>query len=137
MSKPSLAELLAKKASTASSKPQDKPVATAATEAPKGEGSILQARIANLTNMLPADLPSEMDSLREALLANPTACLMLLPEDIGQLVKYILVVKEQNQEFTLASMAAKKPKKEPKPKKVTAMDDLAAKLQGDLNCFDF
>ena len=127
-----LAELLAQKTTPAQA---PAPVQSTKLEvAPTGQTSELSLRIKRLESILPEDLPREMDSLRETLLANPTACLILLPEDIGQLVQHIIKVKEANMEFTLAQEAAKK---KPAAKAKATAASKAASVALQLNLTDF
>jgi hypothetical protein len=52
--------------------------------------SVLRKRIYAIASIEEnEDLRHAMDDLRLALLANPAACNLLLPEDVGQLVGYI------------------------------------------------
>lgn len=45
----------------------------------------IRARIKSLEGYIGPELRAEMDSLRTALLENPAACALLMPEDIGAL----------------------------------------------------
>lgn len=45
----------------------------------------IRARIQSLEGYIGSELRAEMDSLRNALLENPAACALLMPEDIGAL----------------------------------------------------
>lgn len=70
-------------------------------------------RIRALKDMQTDQLDEEMDSLKEALLANPAAVQLMLPEDVGQLVIALRKITGQ----ALVSAAAPK-KKAPKLDKV-------------------
>lgn len=94
-----LAEILAKKA-TAQPAVQEQPAAPEVVEAVAltapapispmeqlAENTMLEirARIQALEGYIGPELRAEMDSLRTALLENPAACALLMPEDIGAL----------------------------------------------------
>lgn len=48
--------------------------------------SDIQQRIAELAALGDEDLKGAMDELKRALMDNPAACSLMLPEDIGQMV---------------------------------------------------
>jgi hypothetical protein len=91
--------------------------------------SFLSQRINLLCNIEDLDnLKTEMASLRVALLANPAACELLLPEEVGELVRH-------QRKLTNTELAAKKPKKAivEKAKPVKVSKEEAAKMLVDLN----
>lgn len=49
----------------------------------------IQGRIEQLHELSGTDLKTEMDDLKSVLIKNPVACSLLLPEDIGEMVKHI------------------------------------------------
>jgi hypothetical protein len=49
----------------------------------------IRSRISQLNDLSGTDLKHEMDDLKMVLLKNPAACELLLPEDIGEMVKAI------------------------------------------------
>lgn len=61
------------------------------------------------------DLRSQMTELKAALKANPAASAMLLPEEIGELVKAIMEITKK----AIVAEAEKKEKKEKKPKQLS------------------
>lgn len=72
----------------------------------------LQDKIAQLSITEEGEsLRGAMDNLKVALKANPAACAALLPQDIGQMVKYLMQLTGKDIEDTMAN---KKPKKEKK-----------------------
>lgn len=81
----------------------------------------IQLRIKQLEELSGTDLKSEMDDLKMTLLKNPSACELLLPEDIGLLVRGIKRI------VYVAKTTATKPERIQK-KKV----DLEALMQGEL-----
>ena len=52
-------------------------------------------------------LKNEMAKLKKALLENPTACAMLLPSDIGEMVKYLMKVTGKDIMDQMSSTAKK------------------------------
>lgn len=48
--------------------------------------SDLQKRIADLDSLSGVDLKNEMANLKQSLMQNPSACMLLMEEDIGKLV---------------------------------------------------
>lgn len=63
----------------------------------------IQLRIAQLETLSDADLKTEMDDLKMCLLRNPAACDLLLPEDIG------ILVRMKKHQIYGAKTAAEKP----------------------------
>ena len=55
----------------------------------------IQAMIANLAQVGESDLRQEMGKLKVALLSNPAACNMLLPADIGEMVKHLMKISNK------------------------------------------
>jgi hypothetical protein len=66
----------------------------------------LLPRIKALADLSDADLPNEMASLKKALMANPDACALMHPEDIGDMVEALRRITGQ----ALASAKASKTK---------------------------
>jgi hypothetical protein len=65
----------------------------------------LKAKIAQLaTTSEEEDLRYAMTDLKKALLANPIACAFLMPEDIGEMVKYIRRMSGKDIELQEAKM---------------------------------
>ena len=81
----------------------------------------LVPRLEALASFSEADLPNEMQSLKNALIKNPEACSLMLPEHLGMLVAALRRVTGQ----ALASAQkakASKSTKTPKPKALTAAE---------------
>jgi hypothetical protein len=57
-------------------------------------------RIRQLNSLTEADLPNEMKLLRDALMANPAAVSLMMPEDVGLLV---IALRKITQEAVIAS----------------------------------
>lgn len=88
----------------------------------------LAPRLEALADMSEADLPNEMKSLKQALLKNPEACSLMLPEHLGMLVSAYRRITGQ----ALASAKASKAKpKTAKPKALTAAEVTAALAAAD------
>ena len=88
---------------------------------------LIKARITELQNMNGLDLSLAMDGLKTLILANPSACSQLLPEDVGDMVS---ALRRMTGNSKAAAQAA--PTKGRKAK-VTAMldaDDLSALIAG-------
>lgn len=85
--------------------------------------SEIQRRISALATMAYIDLSTEMQSLKKALLENPSACSLLMDEDIGILVKNLRRITG-----TAQVAASTKPAKDKKAssKKLTALELAAA-----------
>jgi hypothetical protein len=77
----------------------------------KQAASDITQRINQLDSLSGESLKSEMSQLKRALLDNPAACALLLPEDIGMMVANLRKV------VGTAIMASSKPAKEKKDKK--------------------
>jgi len=58
-------------------------------------------------------LQHAMRDLKKALLANPTACAMLLPEDIGEMVRHLMKITGRDLQDQQSQSAKKKEKKKP------------------------
>ncbi len=103
-----------------------------ATQNPEEIKSEISSRIALLNNMSEASLRDEMRELKTALKENPSACALLLNEDIGTMVtalrkitaKAMTASTEAKAKTTRASTA------KPTVKKLTAAE-LAAALEDD------
>lgn len=83
----------------------------------------LVPRLEALAELSEADLPNEMQSLRGALLKNPEACSLMLPEHLGMLVT---ALRRMTGQALASAKAAKASKKAPKPKALTAAEVAAA-----------
>ena len=95
---------------------------------PEEKASEIQTRISMLSDMSEADLKTEMQSLKAAILANPAACALLLPQDIGQMVAALRRITG----FAI-QQATTKPKKEKATKAKTQLtaEQLAAALEDE------
>lgn len=85
--------------------------------------SNIQQRIKELNDLADEDLKGAMDDLKRALMENPAACSLMLPEDIGQMVSALRKITGQ------AVVAASKPKKEKKDKIKTLTAEQIAELE--------
>ena len=93
--------------------------------------SEISQRIKQLEDLSGDDLKNEMMNLKKALLENPQACMLLLPEEIGSMVSHLRKITG----IAIATASAKtSKKKEPKAagKKLTAQE-----LADALNDEDF
>ena len=86
--------------------------------------SEIQQRIKALEALSDDDLKPAMDDLKRALMANPTACALMLPEDIGETVKALRRITGQ-------ALVAPKTKKEKVPK----LQNLTAEQIAELDDF--
>jgi hypothetical protein len=85
------------------------------SEIPKSDSSIeILAKIRELKELSGEDLGNAMLDLKKALMANPDACAVMLPEDIGEMVSNLRRLTGQ----TIAEAVVKKEKK-PKAKALT------------------
>lgn len=82
----------------------------------------IKAKINMLADMSQDDLKGAMTELKKALLQNPQACYLILPQDIGQMVIALRTMKNE------AVVAAEKAPKGTKPKasKALTADEIAA-----------
>ena len=100
-------------------------------DSPEQVYSEISQRIKTLEGMSGDDLKNEMMDLKKALLENPQACMLLLPEEIGSMVSHLRKITG----IAIATASAKtSKKKEPKAagKKLTAQE-----LADALNDEDF
>ena len=100
-------------------------------DSPEQVYSEISQRIKTLEAMSGDDLKNEMMNLKKALLENPQACMLLLPDEIGSMVSALRKVTG----IAIATASAKtNKKKEPKAagKKMTAQE-----LADALNDEDF
>ena len=91
--------------------------------------SEISQRIKQLEELSGDDLKNEMMNLKKALLENPQACMLLLPEEIGSMVSSLRKITG----IAIATASAKtSKKKEPKAsaKKMTA-EELAAAIEDE------
>ena len=88
---------------------------------------LIKARITELQNMNGLDLSLAMDGLKTLILANPSACSQLLPEDVGDMVS---ALRRMTGNSKAAAQAA--PTKGRKAKAPAMLDaaDLSALLEG-------
>ena len=77
--------------------------------------SDIQVRIKDLEALSEDDLKPAMDDLKRALMQNPAACSLMLPEDVGQMVAALRRITGQ------ALVAATKAKGKPKVPKLASM----------------
>lgn len=88
----------------------------------------IQARIKSLETAIGEDLKNEMLSLKQALMDNPSACALLLDEDIGKMVSALRNMTGQAVASAAASKTTRTTKAaSAKPKKMTA-EELARAL---------
>lgn len=82
-------------------------------------------RIRQLTNLSDADLESEMKLLKNALMANPEAVALMLPTDVGELVKGLRRITREAviNEATKKTTKTKAPKVDAKTMWETEADD--------------
>ena len=100
-------------------------------DSPEQAYSEISQRIKQLESLSGDDLKNEMINLKKALLENPQACMLLLPEEIGSMVSHLRKITG----IAIATASAKtNKKKEPKAagKKMTAQE-----LADALNDEDF
>lgn len=89
----------------------------------------IRTRIERLADMPELDLKQAMDGLKALILANPSACAQLLPEDVGEMVTALRRMTNNTVAATLAP--AKRGRAAKKKEPVLAADELDA-LLGDL-----
>ena len=98
-------------------------------DSPEQVYSEISQRIKTLEVMSGDDLKNEMMNLKKALLENPQACMLLLPDEIGQMVSSLR--KITGIAIATASAKTKKPgEKKSAAKKMTAAE-LAAALEDE------
>lgn len=76
-------------------------------------------------------LGNAMKELKVALLQNPTACAMLLPEDIGEMVKFLMKVTGKDIASQMSSTAKKKAEGKKAPIDFTD-ENVLKQLENDL-----
>lgn len=88
----------------------------------------LQLKIADLSQLEDCNLKDAMDELKKALIENPEASLLLLPEDIGEIVKHLQKVtgKALQTAATKKAAAPKKGKADEKAFKTMTSEELNA-----------
>ena len=79
----------------------------------------IQARVAQLSELSGTDLKTEMDDLKVVLLKNPVACQLLLPEDIGMMVRHIKKLMEGAKTFAAVKGSTSR---KPSPKVDLSLD---------------
>lgn len=90
--------------------------------------SDIKPRLHALEEMTEADLPNEMQNLKKALMQNPDACSLMLPEEVGMLVAALRRITGQ----ALASAKAAKTKTA-KPKAASMKSLTAEEIQNALD----
>ena len=98
-------------------------------DSPEQAYSEISQRIKALEAMSGDDLKNEMINLKKALLENPQACMLLLPEEIGSMVSSLRKITG----IAIATASAKTKKageKKPAAKKMTA-EELADALNDE------
>ena len=88
----------------------------------------IKSRIDRLASLSGLDLKLAMDGLKSLILANPSACTQLLPEDVGDMVS---ALRKMTSNEKAAVMAAPKRASKKEAPSILAPDDLDA-LLGDL-----
>lgn len=88
----------------------------------------IKSRIERLASLSGLDLKLAMDGLKSLILANPSACTQLLPEDVGDMVS---ALRKMTSNEKAAVMAAPKRASKKEAPSILAPDDLDA-LLGDL-----
>jgi hypothetical protein len=83
----------------------------------------IKAKINLLSDMSEANLPGAMKELKTALLKNPQACYLILPQDIGQMVIALRAMK--NEAVVEASSGKEKGPKKAKASKALTADEIA------------
>lgn len=89
---------------------------------------LIKERIQALGTVEGFELKTAMDGLRNLILANPSACALLLPEDVGEMVS---ALRRMTNNTKAASMATPTRASKKAPTKILNPDDLDA-LLGDL-----
>lgn len=92
--------------------------------------SEIKTRIRSLADLSGIDLKNEMGELKTAIKENPQACLLLLPEDIGEMVVQLRRIVGTALAVASSKTREKKPKEAGVGKKMTAAE-LAAALDDD------
>ena len=98
-------------------------------DSPEQVYSEISQRIKTLEGMSGDDLKNEMMDLKKALLENPQACMLLLPEEIGSLVSSLR--KITGIAIATASAKTKKAPGEKKAAKKMTPEELAAALEDE------
>lgn len=101
-------------------------------DSPEQVYSEISQRIKTLEVMSGDDLKNEMVDLKKALLENPQACMLLLPEEIGSLVSSLRKITG----IAIATASAK-PARKTGEKKAAAKKLTAQELADALNDEDF
>jgi hypothetical protein len=83
----------------------------------------IKAKINLLSDMSEANLPGAMKELKTALLKNPQACYLILPQDIGQMVIALRAMK--NEAVVEAASGKEKGPKKAKASKALTADEIA------------
>ena len=98
-------------------------------DSPEQVYSEISQRIKTLEGMSGDDLKNEMVDLKKALLENPQACMLLLPEEIGSMVSHLR--KITGIAIATASAKTKKAPGEKKSSKKMTAQELADALNDE------
>ena len=98
-------------------------------DSPEQVYSEISQRIKTLEVMSGDDLKNEMMDLKKALLENPQACMLLLPEEIGSMVSHLR--KITGIAIATASAKTKKTGEKKAPAKKMTAEELAAALEDE------
>lgn len=101
-------------------------------DSPQQIYSEISSRISSLESLMGEDLRNEMTSLKIAIKENPSACMLLLPDEIGTMVSALRKVVG----IAIATASAKI-KKSPAEKKATTKKMTAEELAAALDDEDF
>ena len=92
--------------------------------------SEIAQRIKQLEDLSGDDLKNEMMNLKKALLENPQACMLLLPDEIGSMVSSLRKITGIAIATASSKTGKKKSESSPKAKKMTA-EELADALNDE------
>ena len=99
-------------------------------DSPEQQYSEISLRIKQLEELSGDDLKNEMMNLKKALLENPQACMLLLPDEIGAMVSSLRKITGIAIATASAKTGKKKSESSPKAKKMTA-EELADALNDE------
>ena len=98
-------------------------------DSPEQQYSEISLRIKQLEELSGDDLKNEMMNLKKALLENPQACMLLLPDEIGSMVSALR--KITGIAIATASAKTKKTGEKKAPAKKMTAEELAAALEDE------
>lgn len=98
-------------------------------DSPEQQYSEISLRIKQLEELSGDDLKNEMMNLKKALLENPQACMLLLPDEIGSMVSSLR--KITGIAIATASAKTKKTGEKKAPAKKMTPEELAAALEDE------